>query len=802
MNWLQDLRFGFRVLLKSPGYSLLTIAVLALGIGATTAIFTVFYAVLLKPLPYHQPDRLYRLYETFGPRGAMGTVSVPNLKDWRDQTSGLDLMAFELGSRSLQDASNAERVRSCAVEARQFQILGAQPLLGRTFTADEDPASKPVLISEALWRKRFGSEAGIIGRSIQLDGAAHKVIGVMPLSFEFPPTSRDPIGVWVPLVFPELALRARGNHSYFALARLRPGVEFSKANDEMKSIAARLARLYPNEQTGRSIKMVPLAEDTHSAIAQPLYILIGAVAVVFLISGTNLANLLLARSASRAAEVSVRAALGASRGRLIYQFLIESSLLAAAGAIMGLLVAQVGLDLILRFGADYIPRASSITINAPVLIFLTALSVLTGVGFGLIPAIRVSNANLGIAMRESSNRSVSGGSPNLRRVLVGAQIALAFLLLIGAGLLLRTLLNLKSISPGFVTENHLTMKLSLPAVRYNSSNTGRFYEQLTDRVRALPGVNGAGLINLLPLDDWGFNGEFAIVGRPPSQRGQAPFAEYRMVTPGYFEAMGIPVLQGRDFSRRDPDGKLTVAIINEKLAGKYFPNQNPIGQRLQLDDKLTQEIVGVVRSVHSIALNQDTTPEIYVLASQSPNPAWVASMDFVVSAKLPPETLVQSVRGILQELDPGLPVFKVRTLEQVVDDSMGSRNLIFYLIVAFAGLALTLALAGVYGVISYLVTARTREFGLRLALGAPRLTLVNLVLGESLILVFGGLIVGALGAFGLSRVLESFLHNVSPADPLTFAVVALGTGLVALAATAIPAWQATRVDPMIALRDL
>lgn len=802
MNWLQDLRFGLRVLLKSPGYSLLTIAVLALGIGATTAIFTVFYAVLLKPLPYGEPDRLYRVYETFGTKGAQGTLSVPNLKDWREQSTGLDFMAFETGSRSLQESSNAERIRSCSLEARQFHVLGAQPKLGRTFTADEDPATKPVLISEALWRKRFGSEPGIVGRSIQLDGVAHKVIGVMPVSFEFPPTSRDPIGVWLPLVFPELTVRARGNHAYSAVARLRPGAQFSQANEEMKSIASRLARLYPNEQTDRSVKLVPLSQDTHSGISQPLYILIGAVAVVFLISGTNLANLLLARSATRAAEVSVRAALGASRSRLISQFLIESCILAAVGAVMGLLVAQIGLELILRLGADYIPRASGITMNAPVLAFLTGLSILTGVGFGLIPAIRVSNANLGIAMRESSNRSVSGGSPNLRRVLVGAQIALAFLLLIGAGLLLRTLLNLKSISPGFVTENHLTMKLSLPAVRYNSSNTGRFYEQLTDRVRALPGVNAAGLINLLPLDDWGFNGDFVIVGRPPAQRGQAPFAEYRMVTPGYFEAMGIPVLQGRDFSRRDPDGKLTAVIVNDKLAQRYFPNQNPVGQRLQLDDKLTQEIVGVVRSVRSMSLDRDLTPEIYILASQAPNPAWVASMDFVVSAKLPPETLVQSVRGILQELDSGLPIFKVRTLEQVVDDSMGSRNLIFYLIMAFAALALTLALAGVYGVISYLVTARTREFGLRLALGAPRWTLVKLVLGESLILVSGGLICGALGAFGLSRVLESFLHNVSPADPLTFALVALGTALVAVAATAIPAWQATRVDPMIALRDL
>ncbi len=800
MNWIQDLRYSSRLLLRSPGFTLVAILVLALGIGATTAIFTVFYSVLLKPLPYGDPDRLFRVYETFNKGQGHGTASVPNIYDWRAQSSSFDFMTFELGSRSLQDAANAERLRSCNVEARYFHILKARPLLGRVFSPEEDPASKPVLISEAMWRKRFGSSPDIIGKSIQLDGIAQTVIGVMPVDFEFPPTSRDPISVWSPLEFPEQMKRDRGSHSYFVLARLRDGHSPQAATGELENIAARLARLYPNEQDGRSVFVRSLTEDSSRIIAEPLQILLGAVAIVFLISGVNLANLLLARAASRASEVSVRAALGATRGRLIKQFLVESLLLSGLGALAGLLVAQTSLDLIRYFGSSYLPRTASISIHAPVLFFLVFLALLTGLGFGIVPALRVSNANLGLALRESSGRTMGGGS-RLRRILVGGQIALAFLLLIGAGLLLRTLLNLKGTSLGFETRNHVAMRITLPSVRYNSAASSRFYDQLTQRLRALPGVEAAGLINMLPLEDWGFNGDFAIVGKPTT-KGKEPYAEYRMITPGYFEAMGIPIIAGRDFSRRDPDGKLTAVIINEKLAQRYFPNENPIGQRLQLDPVVTQEIVGVARNARSISLESGHTPEIYVLASQSPNPMWVANMSLVVSARIPTESLVQSIRGVVRELDSGLPVYNVRTLDEIVDSSLGSRNLLFYLILAFAVLALVLAMAGVYGVISYLVTARTREFGLRLALGASRLGVVQLVLRESGVLVAGGLVAGVLGALGMSRLIASLLHDVAPEDPLTFTLVAITTALIALLATVIPAWRASRVDPMVALRDL
>lgn len=800
MNWIQDLRYSSRLLLRTPGFTLVAILVLALGIGATTAIFTVFYSVLLKPLPYGDPDRLYQVYETFNKGQGRGSISVPNLNDWRAQSTSFDFMAFELGSRSLQDAANAERLRSCNVEARHFHILKARPLLGRVFAPDENPATKPILISEALWRKRFGASPDIIGKSIQLDGVANTVIGVMPVDFEFPPTSRDPISVWTPLEFPEQMKAARGTHSYFAIARLRDAHTAEAGLTEMTEVAQRLALFYPDAQQGRGVFFRPLSDDSSAVIAEPLQILLGAVGIVFLISGVNLANLLLARAASRAAEVSVRAALGASRGRLIGQFLVESLLLSGLGALAGLFVAQSSLDLIRYFGSDYLPRTATISIHTPVLLFLIFLALLTGLGFGLVPALRVSNANLGLALRETSGRTMGGGT-GLRRVLVGGQIALAFLLLIGAGLLLRTLLNLKGTALGFETRNHVAMRITLPAVRYNTAASGRFYDQLTQRLRALPGVEAAGLINMLPLESWGFNGDFSIVGKPTT-KGQEPYSEFRMITPGYFEAMGIPILSGRDFSRRDPDGKLTAVIINEKLAQRYFPNENPIGQRLQLDDKLTQEIIGVVRSTRSISLDSGHTPEIYVLASQSPNPMWIASMSLVVSARIPTDSLVQSIRGVVRELDAGLPIYNIRTLDEVVDSSLGSRNLLFYLILAFAVLALVLAMAGVYGVISYLVTARTREFGLRLALGASRLGVVQLVLRESGVLVAGGLVAGVLGALGMSRLIASLLHDVAPEDPLTFALVALTTAFIALLATVIPAWRASRVDPMVALRDL
>lgn len=800
MNWIQDIRYSSRLLLRSPGFTLVAILVLALGVGATTAIFTVFYSVLLKPLPYGDPAHLYQVYETFNKGQGRGTVSVPNLMDWRAQSTSFDFMAFELGSRSLQDSANAERLRSCNVEARYFHILKSHPLLGRVFAPDENPATKPVLISEALWRKRFGASPDIVGKSIQLDGIAQTVIGVMPLEFEFPPSSRDPISVWTPLEFPEQLKGARGSHSYFVVARLREAHTAEAGIAEMTNIADRLSRLFPNEQDGRNVYFRPLSEDATSAISEPLQILLGAVGIVFLISGVNLANLLLARAASRAAEVSVRAALGASRRRLVQQFLVESLLLSGLGALAGLWVAQSSLDLIRYFGADYLPRTAAINIHTPVLLFLILLALLNGLGFGLVPALRVSNANLGIALRESSGRTMGGGS-GLRRLLVGGQIALAFLLLIGAGLLFRTLLNLKGAVLGFETRNKVAMRITLPAVRYDSAASSRFYDQLTQRLRALPGVEAVGLINMLPLESWGFNGEFAIVGKPTT-KGQEPYSEYRMITPGYFEAMGIPILAGRDFSRRDPDGKLTSVIINEKLAQRYFPNENPIGQRLQLDDKLTQEVIGVVRSTRSISLDSGHTPEIYVLASQAPNPMWVASMSLVVSARIPTDNLVQSIRGVVGELDAGLPVYNVRTLDEVVDSSLGSRNLLFHLILGFAVLALVLAMAGVYGVISYLVTARTREFGLRLALGASRLGVILLVLRESATLVIGGLVGGAIAALGLSRLLMSMLHGVTPEDPLTFATVALTTALIALLATVIPAWRACRVDPMVALREL
>lgn len=787
MNWGQDLRHGARVLVRTPGFSLLAVLVLALGIGATTAIFTVFYAVLLKPLPYGDAERLFLVNETSGQ--SSGSASAPNLLDWRAQSTGFDFMAFEMGSRSLQDASAAERVRSCAVEASQFFILKSQPMLGRTFAADD---SRAVLMSEWLWRKRYGAKPDVVGQTIQVDGEARRVIGVMPDSFEFPAVSRDPVGMWVPLEFPEAMRRSRSNHVYFVVARLRDGVTLAAAEDEMKAIARRLATLYPVEQGERGVRFVSLEADSRGSIAEPLYILLGAVGVVFLISGVNLANLLLARAASRAPEVAVRAALGATRGRLIVQFLMESLLLSAAGAAAGLLVAQNMLDVLLYFGANYLPRAGTISIHLPVLLFLIGLSVFTGLGFGLVPALRVSDTNL--------RRGVVGGS-RLRRLLVSGQIALAFLLLIGAGLLFRTLWNLKNTTLGFETRNHIAMRLSLPQVRYNSSNSARFYAQLTERLRALPGVDSAGLINMLPLESWGFNGDFKIVGRPVAGVNEN-FAEYRFVTPGYFETMGIPVRAGRDFSWREPEGKLTRVIVNEKLAQRYFARQNPIGQKLEIESGTVQEIIGVVSNTRSISLDQDHVPEIYILTSQSPDPMWIANMSLVVSARMPAETLVQAIRGAVRELDAGLPVYNVRTLDEMVDASLGSRNLVFYLIVAFAALAMVLSMAGVYGVISYLVTARTREFGVRVALGASRVTVVQLVLRECGLLVGGGLLAGGIAASMLSSVLGSFLHGVSPEDPLTFVLVAAMTVVVAMVATALPAWRASRVDPMVALREL
>lgn len=800
MNLWKDVQFGLRSLLRSPGFTLLSVLILALGIGATTAIFTIFQGVLLEGLPYQDPSRLVRVYETFR-SGSLGSVSVPNLRDWRTESKTLDFMAYQESSRNLQSTEVPVRLVVSTVEADHFDLLGVKPMLGRSFSQQEGQPGQGsvVLLSQWLWKNQFGGDRNVLGQTMRLDGRAYTIIGVMPAWFEFPPTSTERTGCWIPLEFPPSQVTARGSHSYGVVGRLRPGADLASAQTEMTGIGSRLEKLYPGPQTERSIRLLPLQADASRDVTQPLYLLIGAVALLFLIAGTNISNLLLARAMGRSQEVSVRSALGATRARLVRQFIVESLILSTAGALFGLALAAVSLDAILTLAADYIPRADAIHINLPVLAFLTALSLLVGLGAGTVPAWRAAQSDIGVALRESGGRGVAGGGANVRRLLVGSQIALAFLLLVGAGLLLRTLITLKNVAPGFATQQRMTMKLSISRDRFPGVAASQFFTRILDRVNTIPGVTRASMINLLPLAEWGNNGDFAIEGRPVHSPRDEAFAEFRVVSPGYFATMGIPILQGHDFTGQEPHGKLTAVVVSKKFADQYFPNHDALGHRLLLSDPPV-EIIGVAQDTKFATLDRPAAAFVFSSLPQIDDPGSILEINLIVQGPLPPAALVDAVRNAIQQVDPSQPVFRVRSMEEVVNASVSDKNLIFWLICGFALLALTLSIAGVYGVISYLVSARTKEFGMRLALGASGDHLIGLVMKESLVIIGGGLALGILGALFLSRLMESLLYGVQPLDIPTFAVVAITIALASLIACYIPARRASRLDPMVALR--
>jgi predicted permease len=816
-EWLgalgRDLRHGVRRLLKSPAFTAVTVLTIAVGVGPNVAIFSIINSVLLRPLPYAEPERLVQLFETFplaGGQSATGSVSYANFRDWKAQSrsfAGLAIAGFT-GSANLEQGNDPQRISLAEVGADLFPMLGVRPLMGRAFVADEDSvgAAPVVVLGETFWRRRFGADPGIVGKRVVLDGVATTIVGVLPAPVIFPNRSAA-VDAWQPLRVP-LPPGQRGGHNYVVLGRLRDGVPLDRASAEMRQIAAGIAQQFPADQEGRSVQLVPLRETVVGYVRPRLLILFGAAGLVLFIASANAASLLLARAAGRQREVAVAAALGAGRGRIVQQFLAESLVLAAAGAAFGFALAVVAVRGVRAAAGSLLPRSTEFQYDWRVVLFVAAAVLLTTVLFGVVPALHASRGDLRGSLREGA-RGASGGPGRsaFRNGLVVAQFAISLVLLAGAGLLIRTFAALLGTETGMRPDGVLTMRVPLPvpSPRYESADAAlaRFHEPMLERVRALPGVSAAGVITRLPLQEWGTNGNFLVAGKAYATVADQPFAELRAVSPGYFAALGIPVLRGRDVARSDVATGQQVVVINDELARKYFPGEDPIGRAIHFGTpgptNPPNVIVGVVGDVRQATLDRPPLPEIYFPYSQAGT--WgVSSVSLVVRAGGDPARSARPIQDAIRGVDPSQPVYDVKPMAAVVRASVGDRRLYLGLLGTFAGVALVLAIAGIYGVISYSVTQRTREFGIRLALGSGVPRVQRLVVWHGARLALLGLAIGIPAAVAATRLLAGLLFGVRPWDPLTFGAVAVLLAAVSLVSSWVPSLRVARVDPIVAMR--
>jgi putative ABC transport system permease protein len=804
-NLLQDLRYAFRLLAKSPGFTAIAILTLALGIGANTAIFSVVNGVLLRPLSFRDPSRLVIVAEK-SPFPTIST-SYQNFVDWRDQSRSFESME---GTRatglSLTGAGDPELLTARMATAGLFSLLGVEAREGRTFLPEEDKAgSAPVvLLTYGLWQRRFGGSREIIGKPITLDSRPYTVVGVLPPGFQL----LQPADVFVPFVPWAVTLPDDRNWhpGIIAIARLKPGVSREQARTEMVGITKRLELQYPDYNTGTSADVVGLQEQLVQNVRPALILLLGAVSLVLLIACVNVANLLLARASSRGREVAIRTAMGAGRGRVVRQLLTESVLLSLGGGLMGMFFAWASLGPLLKISAGSVPQVVPIELDRSVLGFTFIVSLITGLFFGLVPALRTAKLDLRETLNEGSRGSTSGpGHHRLRGVLVASEIALAVLLLVGSGLLLRSFSRLQDVPPGFQADHLLVADIPLSQTAYSKPEQRyQFFDRLVERAKALPGVRSAGAASFLPVSGGGSVIHFNITGHPPKTPHDYVAAGYRTVTPNYLETLGVPLLRGRMLTPADNDKTPAVVVINASMAAKYFPNENPLGKRLQLGatpdkDVPTMEIVGVIGDVRP-GLGVDPQTEMYLPYRQADLILPVFQLSVVLRTAADPQLQTAALRSALAEIDPNQPLVKVRTMEENMAATVAQPRFRTWLIGIFAAVALVLAAVGVYGVMSYTVTQRTSEIGIRVTLGAQPEDVFKAIVGEGLRLALAGVAIGTVAALALTRLLQSFLFGISAYDPITFLGVAMLLTMVAATASFFPARRATLVDPMVALR--
>ncbi len=803
---LQDIRFGVRMLRKNPGFTAVAVLTLALGIGANGAIFSVVNSVLLNPLAYKNPDRLVTILH-YG----SSPVSAGNYLDWRDQSKSFEAMgAAQAWGPNLTEAAQPEHLIGLQVTQSMLPLLGVQPLLGRLFVEGEDRAGNDgeVVIGYGLWQRRFSGDANVLGKTMELDGRAYTVVGVMPPSFQFAPFWVTHAELWAPLPL-EASAQNRGATSLRVFARLKRGVTLSQARAEMATITARLEQTYPGTNT--DMVVTPLKEQVVGNIETPLLVLLGAVGFVLLIACANVAHMLLARAAARQKEMAVRTALGAGRWRVIRQMLTENILLAAMGGSLGLLLAYAATRALVALSPADVPRVESVSIDAGVVAFLLAVTVITSLAFGVAPAVRASDVNLTDALKESGRGASEGvHHSRVRNTLVASEFALALVLLIAAGLMIRSLIALESIEPGFNPHGVLSMIVPVDGSQEaDPMHRAIFYRQMLERVRSLPGIQSAAGINHLPIagDLWDQN--FLIEGRPMPAPADFPDAIYRVVTPGYFQTMGIRLLQGRDISEADTAGAPSVVVINETMAHTYWPGQNPLGQRIAFrtaENRTWMTVIGIVKDPMLHDWTGKPTPELYVAAFQdagflgNPGPTRAGYITLVARTAGDPAAMTASVKSAIWSIDPNLPITSVLTMDEVVAQANARPRFEMLLLSLFAAIALVLAAVGIYGVMSYSVGQRTHEIGIRISLGASPGDVLLLVVRQGLVLALAGSAAGLVSAFMLARLMTKLVYGVAPTDAVTFASVAMLLIGVALVACWIPARRAMRVDPMVALR--
>jgi putative ABC transport system permease protein len=797
----QDVRYGLRMLTKNPGFTVIAVLTLALGIGANTAIFSVVNSVLLRPLPYPDSERLATVFEKRVREGMYDNVASPaDYLDSRQRNTVFERMAaHQVQWADLIDQGEPERLGTVQATADFFDVLGIRPAAGRLFQIGDDQADrdKIVVLSYGLWQRRFGGDAQIIGRSLNLAGVQYMVVGVLPENFRFAVPGTD---LWIPWTFPANFVNVRGAHFVNVYARMKPGVTLQQAQAEMDGIATQLEQENPNVNRGHGVNLVPLREQLVGDVRKPLLALFGAVSFVLLIACLNVANLLLARGVARRREFAVRSALGAGRGRLIRQLLMESLLLAGAAGGTGLLLAVWGIEAlkaILPQGLMVI-GLDEFGLEMPVLFFLLGISVVTILLFGLMPAMKVAGVDLNETLKESG-RAVTGALAHrrLRGGLVVVEVALSLVLLAGAGLMIRTFVSLYNVKPGFDAQNVLTFQLGLVANRYpDPLKRADFYRQLTEEIRALPGVTAAGAISHLPMSGQDSRTGVGIEGRE-SNPDEPKRMHHRVVTPEYFQTMRIPLLEGRALSERDTRDAPPVLLVNAAAARRFWPGGSPTGSRVQLGGtEVWREVVGVVGDVKHWGLDANVNPEMYLPIAQTPT----GFMNVVVRARGEPAALMETVRGVVRRFDKQLPAGRMRTMDDVMATWLSPRRFVFVLLGVFAGVALVLAGVGLYGLMNQLVAQRAHEIGIRMALGAQKRDVMELVVSNGMRLALLGLAVGLAGGLALTQFLGKLLYGVQPTDPITFVAVAMLLGAVALLACWIPARRATRVDPMVALR--